>query len=168
LTALLAPGWVEDVTISDADAKAIAVAVKDEILTITNQTDGSGTQSTFLGQQVWNQGIYDGVDGVKRRAWQVAQHLGTATVAYASSDAARDAAISTAVDGLQTVISNLVTTIQAGGGNVDSAAILAKLDEVKAATVQAATDAVGAARKDLLDRMQAAAEAEAAALDDGQ
>jgi len=66
------------------------------------------------------------------------------------------------------VISNLVTTIQAGGGNVDSAAILAKLDEVKAATVQAATDAVGAARKDLLDRMQAAAEAEAAALDDGQ
>ena len=76
-----------------------------------------------------------------------------ATAASRAEDAARDAALSAAIEAL----SNLVTQ---GGGDVETAALMAKLDEVKATVVSAASAAGADARDKVLGALKRAASAE--------
>jgi glycosyl hydrolase family 25 len=148
-----------DVALDQSDKDFIANTVK-SIYLATRQDDGVNWTSP-AGQAFWNQGLPDGTDGNKRYAWAVLQRLGATLVAAQAADAARDAAVQSAVDGITNIVGQLLSLVQAGGGDVDSAAILAKLDEVKAASTAAAQQAA----QGVLDRLQHAAEVEAAALE---
>jgi hypothetical protein len=89
LTALLAPGWSDDMALSDADRTLIAdqfKAVNDRIDALTKETpllgkDGKtdGTTQTPIGKAALSQGIPDGTDpdGGRQTAWEVIQNLGT-------------------------------------------------------------------------------------------
>lgn len=79
---------------------------------------------------------------------------------YASAEAARDAGVSETLKALM----NLVVQ---GGGDIDSAAVLAKLDEVKATIVSAASAAGADARDKVLAQLKAEASAAAAAFGGG-
>jgi hypothetical protein len=85
LTALIAPGWETDMALTADDISKVAQAVYDLMLTPVDQNDGSGTKSTPIGQQVWNQGIPNGVTGTKTNAWSALRDAGAAAQAIRSA-----------------------------------------------------------------------------------
>jgi hypothetical protein len=163
LTALLAPGWVADMPLDSGDITAIDNLFK-KYFTGTPQTDGSGTITSLAGQTFWNQGIPDGVTGKKVFAWAALLHLGSAVVASQAADAARDAALDSAINGLHSLVQQLLDVLAAGGGNLDTGAILTRLDAVKAEISLSAQAAAQAASDAVMETMRRAAHAEADAI----
>jgi hypothetical protein len=153
-----------DMPLDTTDLNNIKAKVAE--LFATGQQPGQSDPTVLTsnaGQAIWNQGVPDGVGG-KAYAWAVLQRTRADLVAATAGDAARDAALATAIDGVRGVCETLLTVIQSGGGDVDVAAILTKLDEVQAAAV----DAAGAAANDVLNKIRAAQQAEADAYEAAQ
>jgi len=66
------------------------------------------------------------------------------------------------------LVQKLIDLVTAGGGALDTGAVLAKLDEVQANIVEAANTAGAAAAGSVLETLRRAAAAEAASLGGGQ
>lgn len=90
---------------------------------------------------------------------ETAGALNTAAV----REAARDAAQNVLIEQQRTLLADLIALVRAGGGDIDTAAILAKFDQLPAAMREAAEVAAESAAGEVLARIQAAQEAEAAA-----
>jgi hypothetical protein len=157
--------WLKSAEFTGAVATAVtAVLTK---TTALNGPDGKpdGTNSTPVGSAVMAQGIPNPFAAGKRTtAYKVIGDSAAATKAMQEAgDAAEAAALAAAT---KTLVQQLLELVQAGGGSVDSAAVLAKLDAVQEACVTAARQAGDAASRNVMDSMRRAAAAEVTALGD--
>jgi hypothetical protein len=138
-----------DVPLTDAEIAKIATAT---VAAMTKTSSlGDGTNTTPVGNAVFNQGIPNPFNAGKRTAaYVLLGNTGTAV-----KDLTTAAVAELARDTAQTdLIKQLIDSINAGGGNLDTAVILARIDSAANACAQA-----------VMDTMRRAAQAEAAALE---
>lgn len=158
LTALVAPGWADTMDLTAQNLAAIADAVINaDILAAPPGSDP--TNPTWSLNSFARNGYNEG-----KLARVTAQAVAQALAASRAEDASRDATLQATVDGLTALVQQLVDVIANAGGDIDSAAIIAKLDEVKSAVINASSEAADTARRQLAEQLQVAAEAEAEAL----
>jgi hypothetical protein len=123
--------------------------------------------STFPIGRVLDQGVPNPFNGGKRSPyWKVSSDTSSAVAALAGAltqaraeNAAQEAATAK-------LVQTLIDLVKAGNGNLDTATIMTKLDEVQADIVEAANVAGDAAADAVMDSMRRAAMAEAAVLAD--
>jgi hypothetical protein len=129
-----------------ADLDQIARAVWTMNLGPAGKTQATGNMLLDAASQ-----INDGVSPYDARiGWLAAQTV--ALHAKLDVDAARDAGMVAALDSARTAITGLASVIQAGGGDVEVAALLARMDDIAAAesdTVAALVAQVAELQSDL-------------------
>jgi hypothetical protein len=161
--------WLTSAAFTNAVAAATVEALLTRKIDPTNDLNPNRTFHTFIldvqnMRDAWRHALTDpkvkgrplpgsGFDKLMKSADTLAAGLAALRTENSAAEAATAA-----------LVRELIQLVQAGGGDVDSAAILSKLDTVQAEVRAAATEAGDRAREDVLDALRRGAEAEAAAL----